>query len=192
MKRHLRLDNPWFVAALAAGLLNAASGAVVANGQTSDPLREFDQRLQDYLGFRRTLAERFKPLAPTADAADLASRQAVLTAALQAARSTAKPGDLIPVAVAALIRRMVVEDFGRRTASDERATFSEVPNAARPLINKAYPVNAALPTMPPLLLSRLPRLPDNLQYRFYGRHVVLLDGDLQIIVDYILNVLPTH
>ena len=46
--------------------------------------------------------------------------------------------------------------------------------------------------MPPLLLSRLPRLPDNLQYRFYGRHVVLLDGDLQIIVDYIPNVLPPH
>ena len=31
--------------------------------------------------------------------------------------------------------------------------------------------------MPPLLLNNLPRLPDNLQYRFYGRSVVMLDGD---------------
>ena len=46
--------------------------------------------------------------------------------------------------------------------------------------------------MPPLLLRELPRLPDNLQYRFFGRHVVLLDGDTQLIVDYIANVLPPH
>jgi len=165
---------------------------VATTGQAADPLREFDRRLQTYLDFRRMLAETLKPLAPTADAAELASRQAALAAALQAARSTAKPGDLIPAPVAALIQRIVVEDFARRTAADERATFSEVPNAPRPVINKSYPVNAALPTVPPLLLSRLPRLPDNLQYRFYGRHVVLLDGDLQIIVDYIPNVLPPH
>jgi hypothetical protein len=36
----------------------------------------------------------------------------------------------------------------------------------------------------------LPGLPDNLQYRFYGRHLVILDGDLQIITDYVSNVLP--
>ena len=192
MKRRLRLRGPWLVPALCALLLNATFATVATTGQAADPLREFDRRLQTYLDFRRMLAETLKPLAPTADAAELASRQAALAAALQAARSTAKPGDLIPAPVAALIQRIVVEDFARRTAADERATFSEVPNAPRPVINKSYPVNAALPTVPPLLLSRLPRLPDNLQYRFYGRHVVLLDGDLQIIVDYIPNVLPPH
>ena len=54
------------------------------------------------------------------------------------------------------------------------------------------PDTAALATVPPLLLNSLPRLPDNLQYRFMDRHIVLLDGDTRLIVDYILNVLPTH
>jgi hypothetical protein len=90
------------------------------------------------------------------------------------------------------IQAAILEDFKRRSAADERATFSEVPNAPRPAINRLYPSDAALPTIPPLLLMRLPRLPDNLQYRFYGRHLILLDGDLQIIVDYIANVLPPH
>ncbi len=45
--------------------------------------------------------------------------------------------------------------------------------------------------MPPLLLSKLPQLPDNLQYRFFGRHLVILDGDTQIIIDYVANVLPS-
>ena len=192
MNRRLRPDHPWLVAALCAVLVCMTTDAVAATGQTSDPLRDFERRLQAYLDLRRALTDKLKPLTPTADAGDLATSQAALAKALQAARSRANPGDLIPPPVAVLIQRIVVEDFKRRSAAEERATFSEVPNAPRPVLNRTYPVDAALPTVPPLLLSRLPRLPDNLQYRFYGRHVVLLDGDVQIIVDYIPNVLPPH
>ena len=39
-------------------------------------------------------------------------------------------------------------------------------------------------------MLQLPALPDNLQYLFVGRHIVLLDGDTQLIVDYVDNVLP--
>jgi hypothetical protein len=65
-----------------------------------------------------------------------------------------------------------------------------VPAGPPPAINKMYPAEAALPTVPPLLLKKLPRLPDNLQYRFYSRHMVILDGDVDIVVDEIANVLP--
>jgi hypothetical protein len=44
--------------------------------------------------------------------------------------------------------------------------------------------------MPPLLLGKLPKLPDNLQYRFVARDVVILDGDVQVVIDYIPGVLP--
>ena len=74
----------------------------------------------------------------------------------------------------------------------KRAVFEEVPENLRPVINGKMPDTAALATVPPLLLNNLPRLPDNLQYRFMGRHVVLIDVDTRIIVDYILNVLPPH
>jgi len=67
-----------------------------------------------------------------------------------------------------------------------------VARAPRPVINKTYPADAALPTVPPLLLSELPRLPDNLQYRFFGRHVAILDGDVQIILDFVADALPPH
>jgi hypothetical protein len=170
-------------------LLTIAVCTAAAQGDTA-ALGEFERRLQAYLELRAALADRLEPLAPTADAVALASRQSALAAALKAARSTAKPGDLIPTAVNALIRAVVLDDFTRRAAAAERAVFSEVPNAPAPAINRTYPAAAALPTVPPLLLSKLPRLPDNLQYRFYGRHVVILDGDVQIIVDFVANVLP--
>jgi hypothetical protein len=46
--------------------------------------------------------------------------------------------------------------------------------------------------MPPLLLAKLPKLPENLQYRFAGRDVVLIDADVEVVADYIAGVLPPH
>ena len=155
-------------------------------------LQDFQTRLDAYLKLRASLVKNLKPLSSTPSGAELAARQAAFAAALKKARAAAKPGDLVPQPVAAQIAKAIRDDFTRRSAADERATFSEVPNAVRPAINQTYPVDAALPTVPPLLLLNLPRLPDNLQYRFYGRHLLLLDGDAQIIVDYIANVLPPH
>src|SRR5688572_5194014 len=161
------------------------------NGQAA-ALQDFQMRLEEYVKLRATLVKQLKPLSSTPSAVELAARQAALAAALKKARASAKPGDLVPQPVAAQIDKTIRDDFTRRSAADERATFSEVPNALRPAINQTYPKEAALPTVPPLLLLNLPRLPDNLQYRFYGRHLLLLDGDAQIIVDYIANVLPPH
>lgn len=155
-------------------------------------LQDFQMRLEGYLKLRAGLVQKMKPLATTPSATELSARQTAIATALKKARATAKPGDLVPAGVAAQIGTTIREDFKRRSAADERATFSEVPIAARPAINQTYPPDAALPTVPPLLLMNLPRLPDNLQYRFYGRHLLLLDGDAHIIVDYIANVLPPH
>ena len=195
MNRHLRPRTLLTGMAAVILLLLTASNprAAQKTGQARDPaLVEFEQRLDGYLALRGALSQKLKPMATTASASELAARRTMLAQALRAARSMAKPGDLLPPSIAAVIRGLILEDFKRRAAAEERAAFSEVPNAIQPAINRTYPADAALPTVPPLLLLRLPRLPENLQYRFYGRHVVLLDSDAEIILDYIANVLPPH
>jgi len=162
-----------------------------ANPQAA-ALAEFQSRLQKYIDLRASLGGKLKPLSPTADSAALAARQDTLAAAIRDARKGAKPGDVIPTRVADQIRNEVAEDFRRRNPDTKRAVFNEVPAGVRPVINKALPDTAALATVPPLLLNSLPRLPDNLQYRFMDRHIILIDGDTRLIVDYILNVLPPH
>jgi len=169
----------------------AARRAQNANPQAA-ALAEFQNRLQKYLELRQRLAEKLKPLTPTASASKLASEQEALAAALRNVRKDAKPGDLIPAAVADQIRRTVAEYFRGKDGSTKRAVFEEVPAGLRPVINKTMPDNAALATVPPVLLNNLPRLPDNLQYRFIDRHIVLIDGDTRLMMDYILNVLPPH
>ena len=167
----------------------ASSQADRVNPQAG-AMYEFQQRLNAYLKLREDLSERLKPLSPTVSATDLSSRQEALAAALRAARKNAKPGDLVPPPVADLIVKVCMEDFHFRNPEVKRAALQEVPNAPRPAINRTYPEDEALATVPPLLLSKLPILPDNLQYRFFGRHIVILDGDTQIIIDYVANVVP--
>jgi hypothetical protein len=153
-------------------------------------LAEFSKRLQAYLVLRGELAGKLEPLRPTASASELQSRQAALAAALRNARAGAHQSDLIPVLVQHHIRRIVIADFRRREPPTRKAALEEVPTGRLPGINKNYPEQAALPTVPPLLLANLPPLPDNLQYRFFGRHVVILDGDVLIVVDYVQNAVP--
>jgi len=170
----------------------AAASASQPTSEEADALKELKKRLDGYLQLRSDLTHKLKPLSPTADAAELTARQESLASALRIARKTARKGDLIPAAAAARIRTIVAEDLKSRPPEARRAAFSEVPSGVVVAVNKIYPAQAALPTVPPLLLNKLPILPDNLQYRFVGRDVVLLDGDTQLIVDYIDSVLPPH
>ena len=164
---------------------------VQSDERTAD-LKDFEKRLNGYVDLRAKLAKELKPLSPTPSAADLAVRQESLAAALRQARKMARQGDLIPSSVAIHLRDVVKTDFQQRKPDARQAAFSEVADAGTPIINRTYPAKAALPTVPPLLLAKLPVLPDNLQYRFIDRHLVILDGDTQLIIDYVSNVLPPH
>jgi hypothetical protein len=44
--------------------------------------------------------------------------------------------------------------------------------------------------MPPQVLAMLPKLPDDLEYRFIGNRLILLDVHAHTIADYIENALP--
>jgi hypothetical protein len=169
------------IASTQAGAVNALAAG----------LKEFQERLNAYLKLREEMTRRLKPLSSTPSAAELATRQDALAAAIRAARKGARPGDLVAPA-AALIAKVCMEDFHFRNPDIKRAALEEVPSAPRPVINQTFPEDAALATVPPLLLAKLPPLPDNLQYRFFGRHIAILDADTQIIVDYVANVLPAH
>jgi hypothetical protein len=178
-----------FVAILA--LAVAVPQQKPANPQAA-ALVAFSERLNDYVKLREDLGHKLEPLTPTPSASELAVRQEALAAALRNARRQARPGDLIPPEVQGLIRDAVLADFAKRQPLVRRAALLDVPAGPLPGINRTYPEQAALATVPPLLLANLPRLPDNLQYRFFGRHVVILDGDVEIIIDYVRNALPPH
>jgi hypothetical protein len=53
-----------------------------------------------------------------------------------------------------------------------------------------YPADAPVSTVPAPVLLRLPQLPKELEYRFVGKNLVLLDAVANIVVDFIPQAVP--
>lgn len=197
---------------LFAGLIGAATAAMAQGTPTHVPpakpasperpgslsvdaeaaaLRDFSARLDRYLDMRARLVRTLKPLSSASGGTELAARQEALAAAIIAARAGARRGDLIPTLVAQRITAIVRDDFSRRTPAAKVGLAEHVPaQTGAALVNTVYPASEPLSPMPPLLLAKLPKLPDNLQYRFAARDVVIIDADVEVVADYIAGVLP--
>ena len=57
-------------------------------------------------------------------------------------------------------------------------------------VNHPYPETKEVAQVQPALLLKLPQLPEQVRYRFVGRHMLLVDKDNDLILDYVLNALP--
>ena len=64
--------------------------------------------------------------------------------------------------------------------------------AVRLRVNQPYPDGVPYTTVPPTLLLRLPKLPDEVAYRIVDRDLVLLDVKANLVVDLIPEVISTE
>ena len=64
------------------------------------------------------------------------------------------------------------------------------PSAAKLIVNARYPDTVPLTTIPPQVLQTLPELTEDLEYRFLGDALILLDVHAHLIVDFIEEVFP--
>ena len=66
---------------------------------------------------------------------------------------------------------------------------NEIVVMARPRAAEAVPWNAG-PVMWPSMLAGLPELPPELEYRFLGQHLILIDALANLVVDVLYDALP--
>ena len=64
------------------------------------------------------------------------------------------------------------------------------PSAVKLIVNSRYPDTVPLTTVPPQVLQTLPKLTEDLEYRFIGDSLILLDTHAHVIADFIEDVLP--
>ncbi len=87
--------------------------------------------------------------------------------------------------------RHIKTEFPPRDKAEIKQTILEAENKGVPLkVNYPYPEQKELTQIPPTLLLKLPTLPKEVKFRFVGRHLLLVDTDNSMIVDYTLNALP--
>jgi len=69
--------------------------------------------------------------------------------------------------------------------------MDENPVSAVVTVNGEYPPDVPLSTMPPDMLAAMPRLQEELEYRFVGTTLVILDSHADLIVDILPDALTT-
>ena len=157
-------------------------------------LASFTEKVAAYNELREKLAKDSPRLKETADPAKIAEAEQMLAAKIRTARAAAKRGDIFTPATEAMFRRLIRPPMTKGPdAVENKAIVKEDAPKARDVpfkVNGEYPKDAPLSTVPPDVLKALPPLPENLQYRIVGKHLILLCTDGNLIVDYMLNAIP--
>jgi hypothetical protein len=118
------------------------------------------------------------------------TRQRELGRRVVAARAGAKQGDVFGPDMPALVRKLLAPIFKGPDGKKVRAAIFDEPHPVVPAVNVRYPDEVPLSTMPPDIMRMLPALDEALEYRFIGRHLILLDVEAHLIVDVIDNAIP--
>ena len=152
---------------------------------------EFSKRVATYMQLHQKF-ESSLPKRPTeATPAEIDKHQRALATLIIAERKGAKRGDVITPEAERAIRAVLQQVFGGPDGKQLKSSImDENPGDVRITVNSRYPDEVPLSTVPPQVLAALPKLPEDLEYRFVGDRLILLDLHAHIIVDYIDKALP--
>jgi hypothetical protein len=151
----------------------------------------FESRVKDYVELHRKLDRTLPPLKKESTPQEIDRHERALAALVQEARAEAKPGDLFTAESQIVIKRLLERVFGGADGRALRASvMDEAPTGVKLSVNGRYPDEVPLSTVPPQLLAGLPKLPEELEFRFVGHRLILLDVGAHIVADYIDRALP--
>ena len=149
-------------------------------------IADFQKRAKEYAELHEKLEQTLTPLPDTPTPEQVAEHQRSLERLLLRARADAKAGDIFSPPIRAYFRRQIARVLeGPAGQAVLESILDEDTRAVRPRINSRYPPNIPVSNVPPQILLVLPRLPEELEYRFIGERLVLLDVHSFTIVDYI-------
>ena len=153
-------------------------------------LADFSSRIDNYMELHNRLKKDAPKLKETKDPAQIKASQDVLAKKIQEARKDAKQGDIFTPEIRTMLRRLMYPETKGVEGRENKAAMAEEKNELKDVslkVNAAYPDSAPLMTVPPNILAALPKLPEDLEYRFVNRHMILLDVHANLIVDYVVN-----
>lgn len=204
MKQHfLTLARKGFFKAVTPSLLapillaGSSSDAYLVRGQNSissadkQAISSFESRVKNYVKLRNEVKDKLPKLSKDSTPEQIQAFRKQFEAALQAARTGAKRGNLFTAPVSSYFDRTLRNEFKGKDRAQLREIVFEAENEGIPLrVNYPYPPSAELTEMPATLLLKLPQLPKEVRYRFVGRNLLLVDRDSNLILDYMIGALP--
>jgi len=164
------------------------------SSEDAQALATMNDRLKEYIDLHTKLEGTLPKLPKEATPEQIDRNQRALEQLVRGARATAKPGDIFTPQARPVIERLLANVFGGPDGKQLKASIMDenpIDQAALKLtVNGRYPDTVPLTTVPPQVLQTLPKLTEDLEYRFIGESLILLDVHAHVIADFIDNALP--
>ena len=145
-----------------------------------DVLTDFNTRVQSYFNLRSEMEKGLPAVTATDDPAEIRKAVLALAERIRVARAGARQGDIFTPTISDEFKKALVREMSASTWVD---VMDDNPGEFRAEINGSYPETKTLSTVPPNILAALPGLPQDIQYRFLGRHLILFDVRASVIID---------
>jgi hypothetical protein len=150
----------------------------------------FKRRIDRYMQLHDKLQRQGTPPRQTTNTTENEVSRDELATRIRAARHDARQGDIFTPAIAAALRRAMNPELRGVGAAGTRESIREDAPAKFTLqVNGSYPEGASRSTMPGNVLKILPPLPKGIEYRIVDTHLILMDLDADIVVDYLFDVM---
>jgi PBP1b-binding outer membrane lipoprotein LpoB len=166
------------------------------NNTNSDAgvMADFKKRVDDYVKLRDKAEKASPDLEKKSQPTEITTAEKSIAHHVRTARATAKRGDMFTPATQAMFRRVLRPLLTKGSdAAENKATIKDDAPEPKELpfkVNAEYPKQVPLSTVPPDVLAALPQLPEDIQYRFAGKHLILFDAKANLIIDFMLNAIP--
>ncbi len=176
-------------------LLLLAGLAGIGGAQAQEPapsdgpaLQDFNRRIGAYINLHKKALADTHRLKPTKSQDKIEEHEHEFARNLRAARHGVAQGNIFTPAIAAEFRRCLGATMSGNQAPQVRESLKRAePVRLKLRVNSSYPQNVPLQSSPPSLLSGLPKLPPELEYRVAGGDLVLRDIEANLIVDVLPN-----
>lgn len=141
---------------------------------------DFSSLISSYGRLRGRLERGLPALTVTNDPAAIGAAQLALAQKIRLARAGASEGEIFTAAISVTFKKLLILEVDEDTLA---VVMDDNPGEFAHPINGTYPDGKPFATMPVNLLAALPRLPADLEYRFLGHHLVLIDTRANVILD---------
>lgn len=182
------------IAMLAMG--GTIAGRALVRGQEQDPdsaaIKEFMDRVQTYVRLHKSVEGDLPALKQTELPEVITAHQQALARKITEGRGQSREGDVFTPEATAAFRRIIRDAFQGPKAPNVKATVEQGSplKQVRLQVNQVYPDEVPQTTVPPTLLLKLPKLPDEIEYRIVGHDLALLDVKANLVIDLIPDAIP--
>jgi len=157
----------------------------------SQALATMNDKIREYIELHVKIEKSLPAMPKDATPEQIDKNQRAFEALMQKARTGAKPGDIFTPQAAPVIKSLLATVFSGPDGKILKSSiFDENPGPIKLSVNTRYPDNVPLSNVPPQVLQTLPKLSEDMEYRFIGDNLILLDTHAHIVADYISDAIP--